>query len=220
MSARGIKVLTRPRYDMALSEICAADVDLAAVVDKFGPPPIWRRPAGFRTLLYLILEQQISLSSARATYERLLQRTGSPLLPESFLALTDADLKAIGFSRQKIRYGRALSNAVCDGIINLERLRHRDDETAKAEMMKLPGIGNWTADIYLLEALGRPDIWPVGDLALAVGAYRVKNLSARPDQDKLMALGDAWRPWRAVAARILWHYYLNTVRKGQGEKPI
>ena len=87
------------------------------------------------------------------------------------------------------------------------------------ELMQLPGIGHWTADIYLMEALGRPDVWPVGDLALAVGAERVKGLSGRPDQESLMALGEAWRPWRAVAARILWHYYLNTVRKGQGDKP-
>ncbi len=212
--------LTQARYKIALAEICAADSDLAGVVAAYGPPPIWRRPAGFRTLLYLILEQQVSLASARATYEKLVARLGAEPEPELFLALNDDDLRSVGFSRQKTRYGRALAEAVRDGTLKLDGLRRRDDEAAKAELMQLPGIGHWTADIYLMEALGRPDVWPVGDLALAVGAERVKKLSGRPDQDTLMALGEAWRPWRAVAARILWHYYLNTVRKGQGDKPI
>jgi len=212
-------VLTQPRYKVALAEICEMDSDLAGVVEKFGPPPIWRRPAGFRTLLYLILEQQVSLASARATYEKLVARLGAEPEPKAFLALGDDDLRAVGFSRQKTRYGRVLSEAVSDGSLKLDGLRRRDDEAAKAELMQLPGIGHWTADIYLMEALGRPDVWPVGDLALQVGAQRVKGLDGRPDQDALMEIGEAWRPWRAVAARILWHYYLNTARKGQGDKP-
>ena len=212
-------VLTQPRYKIALAEICEMDSDLAGVVEKFGPPPIWRRPAGFRTLLYLIMEQQVSLASAKATYEKLVARLGADPEPETFLALDDDDLRAVGFSRQKTRYGRVLSEAVSNGSLKLEGLRRRDDEAAKAELMQLPGIGHWTADIYLMEALGRPDVWPVGDLALQVGAHHVKVLDSRPDQDTLMEIGEAWRPWRAVAARILWHYYLNTVRKGQGDKP-
>jgi DNA-3-methyladenine glycosylase II len=212
-------VLTRARYESALAEICAADGDLAGVVASYGPPPIWRRPPGFRTLLYLILEQQVSLASARATWEKLSARLGGEPAPGAFLALGDDELRAVGFSRQKTRYGRALAEAVREGTLKLDGLRRRDDAAAKAELMRLPGIGHWTADIYLMEALGRPDVWPVGDLALAVGAERVKKLAARPDQDALMTLGEAWRPWRAVAARILWHYYLNTVRKGQGDKP-
>jgi DNA-3-methyladenine glycosylase II len=211
--------LTPARYRTALAEICIADADLAGVVASYGAPPIWRRPAGFRTLLYLILEQQVSLASARATYEKLVARLGAEPAPAAFLALDDDDLRGIGFSRQKTRYGRALAEAVHGGTLKLDGLRRRSDEAAKEELMRLPGIGHWTADIYLMEALGRPDIWPVGDLALAVGAERVKRLDGRPGQDALMALGEAWRPWRAVAARILWHYYLNTVRKGQGDKP-
>ena len=212
-------ILTQPRYKVALAEICEMDSDLAGVVAKFGPPPIWRRPPGFRTLLYLILEQQVSLASARATYEKLVTRLGAEPEPATFLVLDDDDLRAVGFSRQKTRYGRVLAEAVGNGSLKLEGLRRRDDEAAKAELMQLPGIGHWTADIYLMEALGRPDVWPVGDLALQVGAQRVKGLDGRPDQDILMEIGEAWRPWRAVAARILWHHYLNTVRKGQGDKP-
>lgn len=212
-------VLTQARYKAALAEICDCDADLAAVVDAHGPPPIWRRPAGFRTLLYLILEQQVSLASARATFEKLVARLGAEPEPAAFLRLGDDDLRAVGFSRQKTRYGRVLAEAVSGGALKLDRLRRYDDEAAKAELMQLPGIGHWTADIYLMEALGRPDVWPVGDLALAVGAERVKGLNGRPDQDTLMALGEAWRPWRAVAARVLWHYYLNNVRNAAGAKP-
>jgi DNA-3-methyladenine glycosylase II len=212
-------VLTQARYEIALTKVCEGDSDLAAVVDAHGPPPIWRRPAGFRTLLYLILEQQVSLASARATFEKLVARLGAEPEPGAFLALGDDDLRAVGFSRQKTRYGRALAEAVSDGTLKLDRLRRYDDEAAKTELMQLPGIGHWTADIYLMAALGRPDVWPVGDLALAVGAEKVKGLGARPDQDALMALGEAWRPWRAVAARILWHYYLNNVRTAAGAKP-
>lgn len=213
------RILTHGRYKVALREICAMDSDLASVVEAHGPPPIWRRPAGFRTLLYLILEQQVSLASARATFEKLVARLGAEPEPESFLTLDDEDLRGVGFSRQKTRYGRVLAEAVRDGRLRLDRLRRLDDAAAKAELMQLPGIGHWTADIYLMEALGRPDVWPVGDLALAVGAERVKGLDGRPDQDTLTDLGEAWRPWRAVAARILWHYYLNNVRNAQGKKP-
>ena len=212
-------VLTQARYRNALAQLCTADEDLAAVVTSYGPPPIWRRPAGFHTLLYLILEQQVSLASARATFGKLVARLGAEPEPGAFLALTDDDLRGVGFSRQKTRYGRALAEAVRDGTLKLDGLRGRDDEAAKAELMQVTGIGHWTADVYLMAALGRPNVWPVGDLALAIAAERVKRLNGRPDQDALQEMGEAWRPWRAVAARILWHYYLNTVRKRQGDTP-
>lgn len=213
-------VLTRARFRAAIDELAARDPDLAAVVEAFGPPRFRRRPQGFRTLLYLILEQQVSLASARATFERLVARLGAEPAPQAFLALDDDDLRAVGFSRQKARYGRALAEAVADGALKPEGLRRRDDEAVRAALTRLPGIGPWTADIYLMEALGRPDIWPVGDLALAVGAEKVKRLGARPDQAALAELGEAWRPWRAVAARVLWHYYLNTVRVRGGGVPV
>ncbi len=212
--------LTRARFDEAVGHLSDRDADLAAVVEAFGTPVWRRRPQGFRTLLYLILEQQVSLASARATFEKLVARLGADPEPRIFLALDDDDLRAVGFSRQKMRYGRALAEAVADGRLKPERLRRCDDETVKGTLTQLPGIGPWTADIYLMEALGRPDIWPVGDLALAVGAEKVKRLAGRPDQAALTDLGEAWRPWRAVAARIVWHYYLNTVRRKGGGIPV
>lgn len=211
--------LNKERLALATAELCDRDSDLAAVVETFGVPPLWKRPQGFRTLLYLILEQQVSLASARATYEKLVAKLGGHPTPDSLLVLNDADLRGLGFSRQKTRYCRLLAEAVADGSLPLNKLRGYEDEVAKAEMMKITGIGHWTADVYLMEALGRPDVWPVGDLALAVGAEKVKKLKARPGPDELERLGEQWRPYRAVAARILWHYYLSVIRPPPGGKP-
>jgi len=184
------------------------DRDLARIVKDWGLPPMWARKAGFPTLIHIILEQQVSLASARAAFNRLCE-VASPLTPTRFLELDDAMLKAIGFSRQKTDYGRHLAQAVLDGDLNLRAFRSKDDETVGTELLRVKGIGRWSADIYLLMALRRPDVWPKGDLALAVAAQRVKRLTSRPTPDELEAISAAWRPWRAVAARMLWHYYLS-----------
>jgi DNA-3-methyladenine glycosylase II len=169
---------------------------------------MWNRRPGFPTLLHIILEQQVSLASARAAFDRL-RAAASPLTPARFLELDDATLKAIGFSRQKTAYGRHLAQSIVHGHFRLAALNRMDDATARAELLKLNGVGPWTADIYLLMALRRPDVWPSGDLALALAVQRVKRLPSRPTPDELDAIGAAWRPWRAVAARVLWHYYLS-----------
>ena len=199
--------------------LCASDSELAGVVHEFGVPPLWKRPQGFRTLFYLILEQQVSLASARATYENLVKKIGGHPTPVSILALSDDDLRGLGFSRQKARYCRLLAAAVDDGSLSLKKLNFYADGAAKAELMKITGIGHWTADVYLMEALGRPDVWPVGDLAIAVSVEKLKNLKARPNASELQGLGEQWRPYRAVAARILWHYYLSVIRPLPGGKP-
>ncbi|HJQ69181.1 MAG TPA: DNA-3-methyladenine glycosylase 2 family protein [Blastocatellia bacterium] len=197
--ARGVRYLSK------------RDADLARIVKEFGPPPMWEREEGFHTLIHIILEQQVSLASARAAYNRLLEAV-MPLTPAGFLKLDDASLKRIGFSRQKTDYGRALALAIRDDRLNLAALGARPDAEVKTELMKVKGIGHWTADIYLLMALRRPDIWPSGDLALAVAVERVKRLSARPTNEELTAISHGWRPWRAVAARLLWHFYLSSRR--------
>jgi len=175
---------------------------------EFGTPPTWFREPGFPTLVHIILEQQVSLASARAAFTRLLS-LASPLTPERFLALDDAALKGAGFSRQKTLYGRQLAEAVVAGRLNLEALDHVTDAEVKAELTRVKGIGSWTADIYLLMSLRRPDAWPSGDLALAVAVREIRRLPARPAPVELAAIAEAWRPWRAVAARLLWNYYLN-----------
>ena len=204
--------LTERSLLSATRRLAARDPDLAIVVDTYGPPPLWAREPGFHTLIHIILEQQVSLASARAAYDRLVSATGR-LVPERFLALSETELKAIGFSRQKTAYGRTLAESILDGRINLARLEALDDAQAKAQLTAIKGIGSWTADIYLLMVLRRPDTWPSGDLALAAAAQRVKRLRRKPTPEKLERIGMAWQPWRAVAARILWHYYLSTPRR-------
>lgn len=194
------------------------DPDLAAVVDAFGPPPLWARPPGFPTLVYIILEQQVSLASARAAYNRLVEAV-SPLTPEGFLQLDDAQLKVIGFSRQKTGYARGLAQSILDGGLNLGALGSLDEDAVRTALIEIKGIGRWSADIYLMEALLRPDIWPTGDLALAVAVQRVKRLEALPGPAALETIGEVYRPWRAVAARLFWHHYLSNPQKRSGPMP-
>lgn len=202
--------LTEESLAHGLHVLSGRDPDLAQILEELGPPPMWAREPGFPTLVHVILEQQVSLASARAAYDRLLS-AASPLTPKRFLELDDATFKAIGFSRQKITYGRCLAQAIVEGRLDLAALGAMDDATARSVLVQIKGIGPWTADIYLLMALRRPDVWPSGDLALAKAVQRIKRLAACPTPDELDAISDDWRPWRAVAARLLWHYYLNPV---------
>jgi DNA-3-methyladenine glycosylase II len=197
--AEGVRYLTRRH------------AAFARIVEAYGLPPLWGRRPGFATLVHIILEQQVSLASARAAFVRL-QAAIAPITPRSFLVLDDATLKAIGFSRQKTAYVRHLSQAIVERRFKPAALAHMADDDARAALIAHKGIGNWSADIYLLMALRRPDIWPGGDLALALAAQQIGNLPARPTPDELNAMAEGWRPWRAVAARILWHYYLSRRR--------
>lgn len=193
--------------ERAVDELAATDGDLAGIVARHGPPPLWDRPAGFPTLIHIILEQQVSLASAKAAFDRLVAAT-DPLTPDAFLALTDAELLTIGFSRQKARYGRALAAEIADGSLDLDALVSLPDEDVRLALEAIPGIGPWTSTIYLLMVLGRPDVWPTGDIALATAVAQIKRLPARPGPDDLALIGEAWRPWRSVAARLFWHDYL------------
>ena len=157
--------------------------------------------------MHIVLEQQVSLASARAAFDRLVRET-DPLTPQRFLRLTDAELLAIGFSRQKARYGRAIAAALLDGSLDLDAVARMDDEAAQQALETIPGIGRWTSTIYLLMVLGRPDVWPAGDMALATAVAEAKGLAVRPAADQLMLIGEVWRPWRSVAARLFWHDYL------------
>jgi DNA-3-methyladenine glycosylase II len=206
--AKASRILVNQEFFVqSIRELAQRDTDLAAVIDKYGNPPLWVREPGFPTLIYIILEQQVSLASARAAYQRL-QAAVRPLTPAGFLRLSDMELKQIGFSRQKTLYTRLLADALACGRFNLRDLHDLHDEAARSALVALKGIGNWTADIYLLSALRRPDVWPIGDLALATAVQEVKRLRTRPSPEKLERLSQPWRPWRAVAARLFWHAYL------------
>jgi DNA-3-methyladenine glycosylase II len=196
----------------ACDALAARDRDLAVLIDAIGYPPIETRATGFPTLLLLILEQQVSIASARATYRRVEERLGT-VEPTPFLALDPQELRSLGLSRQKARYGLALAEALVTGALDLDALTHLPDDTARARLIAVPGIGPWTADVYLLMALGRPDVWPSGDIALQAAAQRVKSLPRRPSGPELDALAEPWRPHRSFAAHLLWHLYLTEPRR-------
>ncbi len=179
----------------------------AEVLRLYGYPPLWQRPADLPTLIYIILEQQVSLSSARAACERLEQRL-KPFRPEDFLELSDAELKTIGFSRQKTRYSRLLCQTVINREFNFETLPFLDDESVCRQLQTIPGIGPWTCSIFLLMSLGRPDIWPNGDIALRSAWQMLTETDQSPDHQAMQKAAENWRPYRSVAARLLWHYYL------------
>jgi DNA-3-methyladenine glycosylase II len=202
-------MLDETSFAAAVAELTADDPDLAAIVDCHGLPSFWAREPGLATLVLLILEQQVSLASARAAYDRLVGRLGGRLTTEGILRSTDEELRGDGFSRQKARYVRALAGAIEDGSLDLDAVASLDDQAARAALVALPGVGPWTAEVYLLSALRRPDTWPVGDIALQEGARRARRLVARPSPDELELIGEVWRPHRATAARLLWHLYLS-----------
>lgn len=208
-----------PLNEKSLAEgvfyLCEIDPDLRKIVSQIGNPPLWSREPGFPTLLHIILEQQVSLASAKAAFTKL-EIAAEKLTPERFLEFKDIELREFGFSWQKARYGRVLSQAIIDGKLDLEELQNLDDHAVSNTLIQIKGIGPWTADIYLLMALLRPDVWPVGDLALLKAAQKIKQLSEKPTSEQWIEIGEPWKPFRAVAARILWHYYLS----GQRKKPF
>jgi len=204
-------------FQSSVRELAVRDSDLARVIEMYGAPPLWVREPGFPSLVYIILEQQVSLASARAAFQRLRGAAG-PLTPARFLKLSDTQLRQIGFSRQKTLYARLLAESLVKRHLDLNDLDDLSDDAARKFLIALKGIGGWTADIYLLSALRRPDILPVGDLALAVAVQEVKRLRSRPSPARLEKLGQLWRPYRAVAARLFWHAYLS--KRGQNSAAI
>jgi DNA-3-methyladenine glycosylase II len=202
------RTLSQNSLAEGLSFLSQVDSHLAQVISDFGNPPMWSRQPGFPTLIHIILEQQVSLASAKAAFTKLEQASGE-ITPQRFLKFTDSELKSFGFSRQKTKYGRELSNAILSGQLDLDKLEQLDDKTVRQELIKIKGIGPWTAEIYLLMALLRPDIWPTGDLALAKALQNLKNLPETPPAEQQLEIAESWKPWRAVAARIVWHYYLS-----------
>ena len=203
-----IRTLTRRSLLSAVRALADADPALAVSVERYGPPPLWAREPSYATLVHLILEQQVSLASARAAFDRLDGALSGSIVPKTFLELSDVELRAIGFSRQKAGYARDLATALADGF-DLEGLATLPDEEVRSSLLGLRGIGRWTADIYLIMCLRRPDVWPHGDQALATAARELLGLPAQPTFDELEIRARSWRPHRATAARILWHHYLS-----------
>ncbi|NEQ51657.1 MAG: DNA-3-methyladenine glycosylase 2 family protein [Leptolyngbya sp. SIO3F4] len=205
--------LTEQTISIGLRELISQEQFFQKIVSSYDLPPFWQREQGFATLVQIILEQQVSLASAHFAYTRL-QDKCNPLTPEGFIALSDVELKQIGFSRQKISYGRALAHALLAKTLDLTRFEHLSDAAVREQLMGVKGIGIWTANIYLIMALHRADIWPKGDIALQTAIQEIRGLPKRPTSNEAQIMSEAWRPWRSLAARLLWHFYLSKRQQG------
>lgn len=203
--------LNDERLAGATKSVAMLDEDMARILDKLGSPPLWAREQGFVTLVRIILEQQVSLVSADAMFRRLSGKI-EPLTPASVLTAGAPFMRSFGVTRQKAAYFINLAEAIQSGQLELDGLDRQSDESVTEKLTTVKGIGPWTARIYLLMALCRPDVWPVGDIALATAVKNLKGLTKRPTQVELSDIALAWQPYRATAARMLWHYYLSGMK--------
>lgn len=208
MSSELLRPLTQKTLALAARELATRDRLLANIHATYGDPPLWQRAAGFRTLVHIILEQQVSLSSAKSMLVRL-ETAIQPFTPERFLKVGEMGLRQFGVTRQKSSYLLDLSESLTSGRLSLRSLSRLSDDQVLVRLTGIKGIGLWSANIYLLMAMRRADIWPAGDLALAVAIKELKGLATRPSPEQLEVIAEAWRPHRAVAARMLWQYYLD-----------
>jgi DNA-3-methyladenine glycosylase II len=190
----------------ALDSLGKRDDDVARAIDLVGYPEPRNRDPGFGALVDIVAGQQVSTFAARAIRGRLIEAV-DPLTPENFLAASDETLRAVGLSRRKIEYGRGIAEEIRTGRLDADRLADASDDDVIAALTALRGLGRWSAEIYMLFALRRPDVWPAEDLAIQEALRRLKKLDERPDRKLSEPIVEAWRPWRGVAALFLWHYY-------------
>jgi DNA-3-methyladenine glycosylase II len=191
------------------NSLAKKDKDLHFIIKKFGHPPVWTRKPNFQTLIHIILEQQVSLASARAALNKLKEKLGT-ITPKKLLELTDEELKACYFSRQKTIYAKCLANAIISKKIQLKKFSELEDAAIRQQLKMIKGIGDWTVDVFLLFALQRTDIFPLGDLAMINALKEIKRLPKETKQDQVLKLADRWRPYRSIATMLLWHYYIQT----------
>ena len=201
--------LSRASLLAAVSRLAQRDRGLARIVARHGPPPPWARPQGFPTLARIILEQQVSLAAAATLHARVAASLPGGWTPDAVRAVGIDGLRARGLTRQKSAYLLALAERVASGELRLRALARESDARAAERLTSVPGIGPWTASIYLLMAHRRPDVWPPGDLALHKALARLRRLARPPSSEEAARLAARWAPYRAVAARILWHGYLS-----------
>ena len=199
--------LTQASIRGGARRLAEVDPDLAAVLTRLGEPPVWGRRPGFPALVRIILGQQVSLAGARAIYRRLYSHLGG-MTPERVQAMRVEGLREFGLTRQKADYCFGLAARLLDGRLNLTAVARRPDDAGRQILLAVPGLGPWSVDIYYLMALRRSDVWPQGDLALAVALRDLKGLPHLPTKEEQHAMASAWSPWRSIAARILWMHYL------------
>ena len=203
-----ISCFDKNNFTRLCDELAVKDKDLAHIITQFGYPPLWNRSANFETLIHIILEQQVSLASAKAALDKLKLRI-KKITPENLLSLSDEEMKACYFSRQKTGYARHLSEQVLLKQFSISKLKTMHDDAVRTAMKQLKGIGDWTADVFLMMALQRTDCFPTGDIALIKSIRKVKKLAADSSKEEILAVAKNWQPYRTIAAYLLWHNYLS-----------
>ena len=194
-------------FQVLCNKLARQDKELKAIIKTHGHPPMWTRPATFQSLILFILEQQVSLAAAYAAFKKLKEKIGA-VTPPKILSMTDKDMRACYFSRQKIVYARELANAIQSKELQLKKLTFATNDEVRHELKKIKGIGDWTADVYLMHALQRTDLFPLGDIALVNSLKETKQLHKHISKEEMLAIAEPWRPYRTIAAMILWHAYI------------
>lgn len=204
--------------EAGLDFLAARDADFKRALTLIQPLPDRERPAGFEPLARIIIEQQVSIASAAAIWERMCAAI-SPFTPEAMITFSEEELRALGLSRQKARYCRALAEDILSGTLALDKLHELEDHDVLTELTRVKGIGRWTAEIYMMACLGRTDVWPAGDVALQAAFGHLKGLETRPTVPEMDEMAEPLRPYRTIAARVLWRYYADVVRAPSQKTP-
>jgi DNA-3-methyladenine glycosylase II len=206
-----VQRFNKTNFTLFCDKLARIDPHLKGILKQYGYPPMWTRPATFQTLILTILEQQVSLASAYAAFKKLREKTGY-VTPAKILALTDEEMRAAYFTRQKMGYARELARAIQSRKLVLKKLGSLPEEEVREQLIQLKGIGHWTIDVYLMHALQRTDLFPLGDIALVNSLKHIKELPPHTTKEELLAIAEPWRPYRTIAAMMLWHAYIR--RKG------
>jgi DNA-3-methyladenine glycosylase II len=202
---------------VAFEHLSQTDPDFATALSLIQPLPDRTKPPGFRTLTEIIIEQQVSLASAAAIWKRMTS-TIKPFTPQVLLTFDESTLRELGLSKQKATYCRALAFEIIEKRLILENLPNLDEQDVLDQLTRVKGIGRWTAEIYMMACLGHTDIWPAGDVALQTAMGHLKGHSERPTVEKMDKLAAPLRPYRTIAARILWRYYADVVQSGRQKR--
>ena len=197
----------KKNFRFLCDQLAAKDADLKAILTQYGYPPLWSRKLHFETLVHIILEQQVSLASAKAALFKLKEKIGS-VTPKKLLALSDAELKSCYFSRQKIIYTRCLAEAITKKRLSLRDLADKNEEEIRESLTYIKGIGHWTVDVFLMMVLHRTDLFPTGDIAFINSTKYCKLLPAHTTKEDILSIAENWRPYRSVAAFMLWYAYI------------
>ncbi len=200
-------VFSEADFKKICNRLAKKDPHLKEIIQLHGYPPVWSRKPNFETLVHIILEQQVSLASAKSALNKIKEKIG-PLTPQKLLLLSDAELKACYFSRQKIEYTCCLAKAIVSGELSIKKLQQLADEEVRTALTNIKGIGNWTVDVFLMMVLHRTDLFPTGDIALMNSVKHVKQLPAHTSKEEILTLAEMWRPNRTVAAFLFWHAYI------------